>query len=114
MNITDYRFGRIEVDGLAYGSDVIITPEGVEDAWWRKDGHELAIEDLESICAAKPDMLIIGCGCYGRMKVPEFTRAFLTEKGIQFEILQTSAAVQLYNELQKKSARVVAALHLTC
>ena len=35
--------------GLAYSSDVVITPEGVQDGWWRKEGHNLAIEDLDKL-----------------------------------------------------------------
>ena len=114
MKITDYRFGHIEVDGLAYSSDVIITPEGVEDSWWRKEGHKLAVEDLHAVIAAKPDALIIGSGYYGRMRVPAATKSFLTGKGIRVEVVETSEAVEVFNKLQQEYAPVVAALHLTC
>ncbi|MEA3244022.1 MAG: MTH938/NDUFAF3 family protein, partial [Pseudomonadota bacterium] len=114
MKITNYSFGHIEVDGLGYSSDVIITPEGVQDGWWRKEGHNLAIEDLDTVIAAKPDTLIIGSGYYGRMRVPGVTRSFLTGRGIRVEVVQTSEAVEVFNKLQQKYARVVAALHLTC
>jgi len=114
MEITNYSFGHIEVDGLDYSSDVIITPEGVQDSWWRKEGHNLAIEDLDTVIAAKPDTLIIGSGYYGRMRVPGVTRSFLTGRGIRVEVVQTSEAVEVFNKLQQKYARVVAALHLTC
>ena len=105
MKITNYNFGHIEVDGLGYSSDVIITPEGVQDSWWRKEGHNLAIEDLGRI---------IGSSYHGRMQVPGITRSFLTGRGIRVEVVQTSEAVEVFNKLQQKYARVVAALHLTC
>ena len=114
MKITDYSFGHIEVNGRVYDSDVIITPEGVQDRWWRKEGHKLAIEDLDRVVAAEPDTLIIGSGYYGRLQVPRDTRAFLTGRGIAIEVMQTSEAVEMFNRLQRKYARVVAALHLTC
>ena len=114
MKITNYTFGHIEVDGRSYGSDVIITPEGVEDGWWRKEGHRLSVEDLDTVIAANPDTLIIGSGYYGRMQVPRDTRSFLTGRGIAIEVVQTSEAVEMFNQLQRKYARVVAALHLTC
>lgn len=38
MNIAGYRFGRIDIDGRTYTSDVIITPERVIDSWWRQRG----------------------------------------------------------------------------
>jgi hypothetical protein len=114
MNINGYRFGCIEVEGSAYNSDVIITPEGVADGWWRKQGHELAIGDLDKVVAAHPEVVVIGSGCYGRMQVPQATRRFLEEKGIRVEVATTADAVNTFNRLQKESARVVAALHLTC
>ena len=114
MKISNYSFGHIEVDGLAYSSDVVITPEGVQDGWWRKQGHNLAIEDLDRVIAAKPDTLIVGSGYYGRMQVPAITRSFLTGRGIRLEVVQTPEAVEVFNKLQQKYARVVAALHLTC
>jgi hypothetical protein len=114
MKITDYHFGHIEVEGVAYSSDVIVTADAVRDGWWRKEGHELAIEDLDAVVDAQPDVVVIGSGYFGRMKVPESSRAFLQDKGIQVQVLKTGDAVSLFNELQGKYARVVAALHLTC
>jgi hypothetical protein len=47
MNIAGYRFGRIDIDGRMYRSDVIITPERVIDGWWRQlvDGHGVTSAD---------------------------------------------------------------------
>ena len=114
MNITSYRFGHIEIDGRDYDSDVIITPEGVQDGWWRKEGHNLVIEDLDTVIEANPDVLVIGCGYYGRMRVSDVARSFLNDQGIRLEVVQTSEAVAAFNRLQQKYARVAAALHLTC
>jgi hypothetical protein len=114
MNITSYRFGHIEIDGRDYDSDVIITPEGVQDGWWRKEGHNLVIEDLDTVIEANPDVLVIGCGYYGRMRVPDITRSHLNHKGIRVEVAQTREAVALFDKLQQEYARVIAALHLTC
>lgn len=114
MKITHYQFGHIEIDGRDYTSDVIITSEKVEDNWWRKEGHSLAIDDLDAVVEADPQAVIIGSGYYGRMEVPEPTRQYLADKGIRVEIAKTSDAVAKFNELQKEYARIVAALHLTC
>ena len=45
MNITSYRFGKIDIDGRTYTSDVMITPERGVDAWWRKEGHRMGPEE---------------------------------------------------------------------
>ncbi len=114
MKITHYQFGHIQIDGRDYTSDVIITSEKVEDNWWRKEGHRLAIDDLDAVVEANPQVVIIGSGYYGRMEGPEPTRQYLADKGIRVEIAKTSDAVAKFNELQKEYTRIVAALHLTC
>lgn len=114
MKIEDYQFGNIRIDGDTYDSDVIVGPDRVRDHWWRKEGHRLDIEDLDEVIAARPQVVVLGTGYYGRMKVPETTRRFLEEQGIQVREAETGQAVKLFNELQQQYARVVAALHLTC
>jgi len=114
MRISNYEFGKIAIADKIYTSDVIIAPEQVIDSWWRKQGHILQIEDLDDIVNAKPDMLIIGTGYYGRMQVPLETKQYLKEQGIKVLEAKTRDAVTEFNELQKEYARIVAALHLTC
>jgi len=114
MEIEAYEFGKIIIDGKEYTADVIILPESVRDSWWRKEGHSLHRDDLAAVVAAKPDVLIIGTGYYGRMAVPEETRAFLETSGIALHTARTGEAVQEFNHRARESARVVAALHLTC
>jgi hypothetical protein len=114
MNIRSYRFGKIDIDGRSYTSDVIVTPEGVLDTWWRKDGHNLAVADLAPILAAKPDILVIGTGYLGRLIVSEGARQHLEAHGVQVREARTRQAVADFNRLQAQRARVAAALHLTC
>ena len=57
MNISGYRFGKIDVGGRTYTSDVIITPERVIDGWWRQQGHALAVADLDDV--------LVGQGFFG-------------------------------------------------
>jgi hypothetical protein len=114
MRISDYEFGRIAIADKTYTSDVIVVPEQVIDSWWRKEGHILQIEDLDDIVKAKPDILIIGTGYYGRMQVPDETKQYLEERGIKALQAKTRDAVTEFNQLQKEYARIVAALHLTC
>ena len=114
MTISGYRFGRIDIDGRAYTSDVIITPERVDDRWWRREGHTLGIDDVAGVLAARPDVVIIGTGYFGRMSVPVETRQYLQAQGAEVHEAHTRAAVQEFNRLLKQPGRVVAALHLTC
>ena len=114
MRILEYEFGKIAIENKTYTSDLIISPEQVIDSWWRKQGHNLDVTDLDDIVKAKPDMLIIGTGYYGRMQVPDETRQYLQQQGIKVRLAKTGDAVAEFNALQKERARIVAALHLTC
>ena len=112
--ISRYGFGEIEVDGRSYAADVIITPERVLDTWRRKEGHRLDVADLAEIMSAKPEVLVIGTGYYGRMAVSDAARRYLGAQGVRLHAAETREAVDELNRLQREAARVVAALHLTC
>ncbi|MHC4623551.1 MAG: Mth938-like domain-containing protein [Planctomycetota bacterium] len=114
MHIDSYQFGRIVVDGVPYDSDLIILADTVCPDWWRKQGHSLAVEDLQAVLVAKTSVLIVGCGASAMMKVPGRTQHALQEHNIQLEALDTGKAVQRFNELAQQGVNVAAALHLTC
>ena len=114
MNIAAYHFGRIDINGRTYTSDVIVTPEHVLDSWWRQKGHRLAVADLADVVAARPDVLVIGTGYLGRMSVSDEARQYLRAQGIEVREARTREAVHEFNRLQEAHSRVVAALHLTC
>jgi len=114
MNIDHYSFGRIGIGGHDYDADVIIFPDHVQERWWRREGHRLGIEDLKTVIADAPPLLVIGTGYYGRMQVPEPTLRALRAAGVEVKVTTTGDAVTEFNRLQQDCARVVAALHLTC
>ncbi len=114
MHIDSYQFGRIVIDGTSYTSDCIILGGSVDSSWWRKQGHLLSPEDIETIIAAKPSVLVVGCGASGGMKIADQTRRLLQEHNIKLEALDTNKAVQKFNEMSQAGEDVAAALHLTC
>ena len=114
MHIDSYRFGEIVIDGTSYSSDCLIVSDSVEANWWRKQGHMLAPEDLLPVTAAKPSVLVVGCGASGMMKVSEETRQALQQQNIELIALDTGEAVARFNELARERQDVAAALHLTC
>jgi len=114
MHIDSYQFGEIVIDEVSYTSDCLIFGGAVQANWWRKQGHLLSAEDLQPVIAAKPSVLVVGCGASGFMKVPEKTRQVLQQYNIKLEALDTYKAVQRFNELTRSGANVAAALHLTC
>ncbi len=111
--IESYEFGRIVIKGKRYTTDVIVYPDHVDDNWWREEGHSLSPVDLWAVVQAKPEVLVVGTGRSGLMRVLPETEKCLREQGIRLIAERTTEAVRIYNQLCQ-STRVVAALHLTC
>ena len=111
--IQAFRFGRIVIDNVVYNRDVIIFPDRIRSDWQRRGGHNLAIEDLDEVLEGNPEVIILGRGVFGRMKVADELRELITERGIELVVLRTEGAIKAYNELRERR-RVIAALHLSC
>ncbi|MFQ6064457.1 MAG: Mth938-like domain-containing protein [Candidatus Bathyarchaeia archaeon] len=112
--IESYGFGRIVVEGKVYTADVIIFPDRVEDGWWREEGHRLCIKDIEEAIEEKPEVLVVGTGYWGLMKVPAETKRHVEEKHIELIIQPTKLACETYNRLIRSGKKAVAAFHLSC
>jgi len=108
-----YSFGNITIDGKKFTKDLIIYPDYINFNWRRKTGHLLTEEDITEILDFKPEVLIIGTGSKGLMKVDGMLKEKLKVLGIEFIIKKTTEAVKGYN-LIYKNKKVVCALHLTC
>ena len=111
--IDNFTFGRMIIDGKTYTSDLILYPDKIDDNWWRKSGHFLVVEDLLDILTYEPEILIVGTGVNGLMKVPVETKKFVESKGIELMIEETEEACKIYNKIMEKN-KIVAAFHLTC
>jgi hypothetical protein len=113
--IEDYRPGHVVVDGVEHTRDVIVLPDRVVGEWWRRDGHSLAIEDLDEVLDELPDRLVVGCGYAGQLRPSAAVVDELRSRGTEVEALRTEEAVARYQELEAENpAAVAAALHLTC
>ena len=111
--IDSYDFGRIVINGRTFASDVVMFPDRVEGNWWRREGHTLSVDDVKELVKAKPEVLVVGTGYSGMMKIHPQTEQYLRSSGIELMAAKTEEACRTYNDLSK-SRRVVAALHLTC
>lgn len=113
MRIERYTFGEIVISGKRYTSDLILYPDRIDSSWWRAEGHRLQLQDLTEALAARPEVLIVGCGQAGVMTVPEDVRQAVRSRGVELIVERTGKAVERYNALGA-ARTVVAALHLTC
>ena len=110
-----YQFGLVVIDGRQYTSDVLIYPDGrIDPSWWRKEGHRLALEDIQPLIDQAPEVMLAGTGASGLMRIDAELRDFLAGSGIEFIAAPTKQAVSLYNERLLRKQKVAACLHLTC
>jgi hypothetical protein len=107
-----YSFGRLTVDGQEHTRDLIVLPDRVVSDWWRREGHSLAMEDLDEVRDELPGRLVLGIGAHGQLRPDPAVIAELERRGVQVECLPTDAAVRRYGELDERAT--AAALHLTC
>ena len=112
--IKSYNFGRMVIDGSTYTKDVIIFPDGkILSPWWRKQGHVLAIEDIQELLATGPEIIICGTGAMGVMRPAANLKEYLAESAVEFIALRSSKAVETYNQMSG-TKRVGGCFHLTC
>ncbi|MEM3726720.1 MAG: Mth938-like domain-containing protein [Candidatus Bathyarchaeia archaeon] len=114
--IDSYDFGVMVINGKRYTSDLVVFPDKVMSGWWRKEGHRIHVEDLKEVLDHKPlpEVLVVGTGYSGLVKVmPEVDDA-LKERGIRLIAQPTGEAYKTFNELLRAGKAVAGAFHLTC
>jgi len=113
-SIESYSFGRMVIDGTSYTKDIIIYPDGrIQSPWWRNQGHELALIDLQDLIATSPGIIICGTGAMGIMRVTAELKEYLKASNIDFIAQKSSRAAETYNQLSG-SRKVGGCFHLTC
>jgi len=111
--IDSYHFGQIVIDDRKYSSDVIIFPDRIQDNWHRNKSHELSLDDISQVLTENAEVLIVGTGASGLMRVLPEAQKELEARNIKLIVEPTGEARDIYNQLSQFQ-KVVAALHLTC
>jgi len=111
--IDSYRFGEILINGQKYTTDVIIFPDSVISDRWRKAGHELCRNDIDDVLKEKPQVLVVGSGASGLMKVLPEVEEITHKQGIELVVETTDKACDVYNRMCD-SQFTVAVFHITC
>jgi len=66
------------------------------------------------VVAAAPDVVVLGTGYFGRVKVLDETLTALAEAGTEIVVERTGGAVECFNRFADEGRDVATALHLTC
>lgn len=113
MRIDSYSFGKIVIGGITYKRDLKIFPDRIVPEWWRKEGHLLDCDDMEDVFSFKPEVIVVGTGMFGAMKVSKRIKDRAMEIGIELLSERTEKAVEIFNEISR-FRKAVGLFHLTC
>ncbi len=115
--ITGHAWGELEVAGGLRFRDAKLFPGGAREWDWTETGtkHAPGIqpEDVRELLDHDAEVIVLSQGRYERLQVCAETIDLLEENDIEYHVLETGAAVELYNELAA-TRRVAGLIHSTC
>jgi len=76
--------------------------------------HQIGDWEVEKLLRNKPEIIIIGNGQSGVLKVNDEVKQKLISAGVKLEILITPEAIKEFNKLYKEGKKVNALIHTTC
>jgi glucokinase len=108
--------GEVTVNQKTYARDIFITADGQvkkrpidKSLELYGDSHTVGPKELEKVCKGGPEVLFIGTGRSGQLKLTDESERYLTQRSIKFQKLPTPDAIVAYN---KSKARKAAMLHV--
>jgi hypothetical protein len=104
----------MDIGGCRYHADLKIVDGRVVPDWWRQQAHVLDVLDVDDILAAAPEILVVGMGQPGMLRVADSLRATLVDRGIELIEEPTAGAAKSFNRFYLEGKHVAAAFHLTC
>jgi len=114
--IDDIYWGRVQVAGRVF-KDAKVFPGGAREWDWNETGtrHVPGIQpaDVQELIDHGAKTIILSRGMLLALQVHPETLRMLGEQGIPVHVLETSRAVEKYNELCR-SAKVGGLFHSTC
>jgi glucokinase len=108
--------GEVTVNQKTYARDIFITADGQvkkrsidKTVEMYGDARTVGPKELEKVCKGGPEVLFIGTGRSGQLRLTEESERYLSQRSIASEKLPTPDAVVAYN---KSKARKAALLHV--
>ena len=106
--------GQITVGDETYKRDIVIRVSGEVKKWRReaasesgKRGHEIRPADLARACRGGPQVLVVGTGESGDLKLTKESQAYLRRRAIEVHVLCVPEAIDLYNKVEQRKAALI-------
>ena len=118
MPIDGTTFGSIAIDGKTYEHDVIIRLSGKVEKRRKKlskekygTSHIVSKEEANFIYENGSDLLIIGAGQEGNVRLSPEASDYFEKKGCAVTVQPTPEAIQAFNDSRRKK---IGLMHVTC
>lgn len=113
MHIDEFKFSSFRIDGRTYLSDIKIINNAIK-YWVGREKHELNLANVRDLLTPVPDMVIIGTGAAGLVKVPMDVKMFFMQNRIPVIVEKTDTACKEFNKAVENNKKVHALLISTC
>lgn len=118
MKIDRTEFGSITIDGETFAHDVLIRLSGKIEKRKKKlskkifgTSHILSLDEAEHIYDKGGDLLVLGTGQYGNLRLSPEAAEFLARKGCKVLGKPTPDAIAAFN---KAKGHKIGLFHVTC
>ena len=111
-------FGSITIAGEVFERDVIIRLDGRVKKRKKKlskaiygTSHVISLDEARHVYEEGAELLIVGTGQHGLVKLSEEADDYFKHKGCRVELLPTPEAIRVWNEAE---GAVIGLFHVTC
>ena len=111
VNIDSSYFGNIIIDGKKFDHDVQVDSSG--NIIKRPGSHLITRRDVQDLLLKEPDVIVIGTGTAGMMKVEPSAEIEARMNNVELVAKITPDAIREFNKHAKRR-KVAAIIHVTC
>jgi hypothetical protein len=111
VSIQFVKFGEVMVDGKVYYSDMIVWWDGEKE--FVPKTHILDMKAFSKLLRKKPDMVVVGTGQQGCVRISDDVRERANDRGIKIFEDTSAKAADIFNGLVATGKNVVAFIHTT-
>ena len=116
--INGSEFGTITIEGEVFEHDVIIRLDGEVKKRKKKlskavygTSHVVSLDEARHVHQGGAELLIVGAGQYGALKLSGEAAAYLEREACRVELLPTPQAIEAWNAAE---GEVIGLFHVTC
>jgi hypothetical protein len=111
VKINSFHFGSLTINNKTYKNDMTIHWDGELNP--RESSHTVSKEDMIDFLLKGPEVIVVGTGIAGNVKIDKDAENFLRLKNVELIIKKTPEAVEEFNKISKQK-KVIALMHVTC